>query len=83
MENEVLEQLMYESGITAQGCWDQFDDYDRRAIMTLAGLVVRECIKACESTRDLAWTTPLKQDEQVTACVLAIKNHFGDDSGSI
>lgn len=43
--NNKLEDLMYQSGLTAQGCWDEMDDYDRRAIEKLAELIVRECAK--------------------------------------
>ena len=35
--------LMYQAGLTAQGCWDQMDDYDRTAILKFAELIVREC----------------------------------------
>ena len=41
--NEKLENLMYRAGLTAQGCWDEMDDYDRKAIEKLAELIVKEC----------------------------------------
>lgn len=41
--SNVLEDLMYESGLTAQGCWDTLDEYDKRAIQTFAKLIVLEC----------------------------------------
>ena len=40
-----LEHLMYQSGLTASGCWDQLDDYDRKAIEKFGELIVFECIK--------------------------------------
>ena len=43
--NAKLEDLMYQSGLTAQGCWDKMDDYDHEAIEKLAELIVRECAK--------------------------------------
>ena len=43
--NCVFEQLMYDSGLTAQGCWDSMDTYDRRAIQKFARLIVQECAK--------------------------------------
>ena len=43
--NKKLEDLMYQSGLTAQGCWDEMDDYDRQAIEKLSELIVRECAK--------------------------------------
>jgi len=41
--NEKFEDLMYHAGLTAQGCWDEMDDYDRTAIKKFAELIVREC----------------------------------------
>jgi hypothetical protein len=35
-----FEDLMYRSGLTASGCWDQLDDYDRKAIEKFAELIV-------------------------------------------
>lgn len=34
---------MYEAGLTAQGCWDEMDEYNRDAILKFAELIVREC----------------------------------------
>ena len=41
--NERLEHLMYSSGLTASGCWDEMDDYAREAIEKFAELIVQEC----------------------------------------
>jgi hypothetical protein len=41
--NQQLEDLMYRAGLTADGCWDQLDQYDRDAIVRLVELVVRAC----------------------------------------
>jgi hypothetical protein len=41
--NEHIEHLMYEAGLTAQGCWDRLDDYDRAAIEKLVELVAKDC----------------------------------------
>jgi hypothetical protein len=41
--NEKLEDLMYRAGLTAQGCWDSMDQYDRDAVMKFAQLIIREC----------------------------------------
>ena len=38
-----FEDLMYRSGLTAQGCWDEMDDYDKEAILKFAELIVQEC----------------------------------------
>lgn len=39
-----FEQLMYQAGLTAQGCWDEMDDYDRKAIEQFAELIVQDCV---------------------------------------
>ena len=57
-----FDDLMYRAGLTAQGCWDKMDEYDRNAIQKFAELIVRDCIKAtgnCAGTGDM------------------IKEHFG------
>ncbi len=38
----VFDDLMYKAGMTAQGCWDEFDDYQRGAILQFAELIVRQ-----------------------------------------
>ena len=42
--NEQFENLLYEAGLTAQGCWDELDDYARQGIKTLFELTVKECL---------------------------------------
>ena len=41
--NNRLEELMYQAGLTAQGCWDEMDGYDHEAIEKFAELIVQEC----------------------------------------
>ena len=43
--NSRIDDLMYQAGLTAQGCWDHMDEYDRTAILKFAELIVRECSK--------------------------------------
>jgi hypothetical protein len=40
--NEIIEQCMYESGLTAQGCWDELDDYAKEAIERFAKLLFQK-----------------------------------------
>lgn len=62
-----LEELMYHAGLTASGCWDSMDDYDRQAIEKLAELIVRECAKVADQhTHDGDWDI-----------AKLIKRHFG------
>jgi hypothetical protein len=62
--NTQFEELMYQAGLTAQGCWDEMDGYAHAAIEKFAELIVKECINAtgnCAGTGDM------------------IKEHFGID----
>ena len=62
-----FEQLMYQAGLTAQGCWDEMDDYDRKAIERLAELIVLDCIDNVK-----AW----EKDSRNHISYL-LKNHYG------
>ncbi len=48
-----LEDLLYESGLTAQGCWDEFDDYAKQGIERLVKMIVLECVACCGSQADM------------------------------
>lgn len=52
--NQKIQDLMYHSGLTAQGCWDEMDEYDKQAIEKFAELIVKECIRIDEENRDAA-----------------------------
>lgn len=65
MENK-FDELVYKSGLTAQGCWDSLDGYDREAILKFAELIVRECIQLCDQV-DLVGADD---------CIDNIKQHF-------
>ena len=52
--NRNLEDLMYEAGLTAQGCWDEMDDYDRTAILKFGELIVQECANMADDPYDEA-----------------------------
>jgi hypothetical protein len=43
MREDIFERLHYQSGLVAQGCWDELDDYDREAIRRFGDLIVKEC----------------------------------------
>lgn len=47
--NEKIEDLIYQAGLTAQGCWDKMDVYDHQAIEKLAELIVQECAGLVEN----------------------------------
>ena len=41
--NDKLENCLYKSGLTAQGCWDELDDYAKQGIEKFAELIVKKC----------------------------------------
>ena len=65
--NQKLQDLMYHSGLTAQGCWDEMDEYDKQAIEKFAKLIVRECLLKIEHERY----------ELHDFIVDSVKQHFG------
>jgi len=65
--NDRFDELMYQAGITAQGCWDEMDGYDRDAILNFAELIVKEMLVTCEEHP--AWTGRMIGEQ--------IKQHFG------
>lgn len=43
--NETIDDILYESGLVAQGCWDELDEYDREAIVTAIKLTAQRCFE--------------------------------------
>ena len=68
--NQKIQDLMYHSGLTAQGCWDEMDEYDKQAIEKFAELIVRECeqVSLKNSHRD---------DDMGAIIARQIKQQFG------
>lgn len=50
--NERIEHCLYQAGLTAQGCWDELDDYAKQGIKKFAELLVQECIKLVDEEED-------------------------------
>ena len=46
--NDKLENCLYKSGLTAQGCWDELDDYAKQGIEKFAELIVKKCAELAE-----------------------------------
>ena len=67
-----FDDLMYSAGLTAQGCWDQMDEYDRTAILKFAQLIVAECIDVVSDCSVEYCTRP--------QIVSEIREHFGVES---
>ncbi len=84
--NKTLENLLYNSGLTAQGGWDSLDSYQQQCVLKLVELTVGECVTLVEPTdehrRDASWGF-LGGDEGVELLDLLvdkIKEHFGVES---
>ena len=80
--NERIDKLMYHAGLTAQGCWDEMDEYDRKAIEKFAELIVKECLAHGKLTQS---QTVVNGSEEYNAgremgievFMNQIKKHFG------
>jgi len=55
--NNKLDDCIYESGLIAQGCWDELDDYAKQAIERYGKLILKECIQICEQGTDTQMTS--------------------------
>lgn len=79
--NEQFDKMIYESGLIARGCWDKFDEYDRKALNKFAELIVRECCKTLEEMH--MWQSVNNQNypsawyDAVDQGIDNIKEHFG------
>lgn len=94
MMNERLEDLMYLSGMTAQGCWDSMDDFQRQAVEKFAELIVQECTQLLftESERLYAYSSEcdnMRDSDEAELCaekcmdnITMIEEHFGVEDES-
>ena len=73
---QVIEDLMYQAGLTAQGCWDEMDAYDREAIEKFAELIVGECLEACSRANEVRHFVPPTQEQVVLSCMREIETTF-------
>jgi len=62
--NELIEHCLYESGLTADGCWDELDDYAKEAIERFARLLVQECLAEKEE-REIALQELADQEQEL------------------
>ena len=74
--NKQFENLMYRAGLTANGCWDQMDSYNREAINKFAELIVREGASYFNATFEKSKDHPVRQYTDATPEEnLALINH--------
>ena len=71
-----FDDLMYQAGLTAQGGWDQMDDYDRTAILKFGELIVQECVKVMYDNA-IERKVPPDINQTPTHYAIAILEHFG------
>ena len=62
--NQEYEDLLYQSGLTASGCWDELGTYEQEAIEKFAELIVKECADIADKAE------PYKASD-------LIRKHFG------
>ena len=77
MNEEVFSRLHYQSGLVAQGCWDELDEYNREAIRRFGDLIVKEC---ADITRRTILSGSGVDPDTFTGTVTTveeIKRHFG------
>ena len=70
--NEQIEHCLYHAGLTAQGCWEDLDDYARRGIERFAELIIRECVDRIKRVGILE-----DIENETNMVVDAVKEHFG------
>jgi hypothetical protein len=82
--NKRIEQCLYQAGLTAQGCWDELDDYAKEGIEKFAELIIQECLQTCkdvgiESKEVWNASKDYQEGRQMGAevCHNMIKKHFG------
>ena len=61
--DKAFDDLLYDSGLIADGCWDELGTYEQEAIERLIQLTVLKCA-------DIA----MREDHDPAEC---IKKHFG------
>ena len=74
--NDKFEDLLYNSGLTSQGCWDKLDEWDREAVLKFGELIVRECID--EMVQQM-WNYGIDESNNPSfyKAVEKVKQHFG------
>ena len=74
--NDKFEDLLYNSGLTSQGCWDKLDEWDREAVLKFGELIVRNCID--EMVQQM-WNYGIDESNNPSfyKAVEKAKQHFG------
>jgi hypothetical protein len=75
--SDKLDELMYCSGMTAQGCWDEMDSYQQNAINLLVKYVAKECMSVIVQNRNFASQHKWPATELANVCLYEIDKLFG------
>jgi len=78
--NDRIENCLYQAGLTAQGCWDDLDDYARQGIEKFAELIVRDCLDIAFEVRGKPATDThyvIGYDRACEKMISGIREHFG------
>jgi hypothetical protein len=74
--NKPIDYLMYQAGLTAQGCWDAMDDYDHKAILKFAELILIEVTDILSTYRcKVVFQDGAEYNYEHP--IIAIRKHFG------
>lgn len=78
--NDKFEDLLYNSGLTSQGCWDKLDEWDREAVLKFGELIVRNCI---DEIITQMWNYGIDESNNPSfyKAVEKTKQHFGVSDG--
>ena len=74
--NERIEHCLYQAGLTAQGCWDELDDYAKKGVEKFAELIIKECASQVRFT-DLLECNDDSDGEILLQASVQLKQHFG------
>jgi len=76
--NEKIENCLYQSGLTAQGCWDDLDDYAKESIEKFGNLIIDEVVKALEEMPRYYKTEHDRQVERdtISDCIRTVQELF-------
>ena len=74
--NENISVLLYEAGLTADGCFGEMDQYDQEAVMRVIELTIKKCADLCQDVTSGGMFSP-NQQYASAACRDKIKEHFG------
>jgi len=74
--NTAFDDLIYQSGLIADGCWEELDTYTQEAIERLFHLTVQECVQACIN-EGKTYEIESAGEHSSNLYATAIKKHFG------